>query len=229
MHCINSLSPRNLAAAAALISMLVSGCGLRDVKQQNLASENYGIIAGEVQVASEQNGQIVVVLFEHTGHVYTYRDRGVASSSGEYSFPAPPGDYLIGAFIDVNRNGEFQRGQEHGDYHSDPISTEPLTYRVEAGQITETMTLVITGDPPLRPLNTELAIDQSLANENMGEVVSLDAPIFDRKNYELGLWHPVSFAEDVGGGLMFLQEYEADKRPIVFVHGIVGGRLIFVS
>jgi pimeloyl-ACP methyl ester carboxylesterase len=223
MHGVTAIKLRNFAATAFLVSIVISGCGLRDIKQQALASQNYGVIRGEVQADTEQDGPVVVALFERLGHVYAYRDRGIASSSGEYSFPARPGDYLIGAFVDINGDGEFQRGQEHGNYHRDPITADPLTYRVEATQIIETKTLVITGDPPLRPLNAEVAIDISLANENMGKAVSLSDPIFDRKNYELGLSRPLAFAKDVGGGLMFLGEFDATKLPVIFVHGIGGG------
>ena len=47
--------------------------------------------------------------------------------------------------------------------------------------------------------------------------------MFSGENYSMGMWKPVRFLLEVGGGLFFLQEYEEDKIPVLFIHGINGG------
>jgi pimeloyl-ACP methyl ester carboxylesterase len=37
------------------------------------------------------------------------------------------------------------------------------------------------------------------------------------------MWKPVEFLTRVGGGLLFLQPYQAIKIPVLFIHGINGG------
>jgi pimeloyl-ACP methyl ester carboxylesterase len=73
------------------------------------------------------------------------------------------------------------------------------------------------------PAGTKYENRLSLPISNIGRVVSLNDAMFNRENYSLGMWTPVDFLEKVGGGLMFLQEYERDKIPVVFVHGVNGG------
>ena len=37
--------------------------------------------------------------------------------------------------------------------------------------------------------------------------------MFSRENYSLGIWKPLDFFRDIGGGLVMLQPYEANKLP----------------
>lgn len=207
-----------LFAFVVLLTITASGCGLSEIKRQTLAAENTGIIKGKVKVKSDQKGPIVVLRIEDKNGILTIENHVIATSSGKYMFIAEPGEYLIAAYIDVNRDGKFQRGQEHGNFH-----TDPLTFHLEAKQTVEVETIVISGDPPLPPEDKTVAIDESKTIANVGKVVSLDDPIFVRANYNMGMWRPMDFLKEVGGGFMFLQEYDPNKIPVIFVHGIAGG------
>lgn len=207
-----------LLTAVILCSLIVSGCGLREIKRQTLAAENTGIIKGKIKVMSDQKGPVVVLRLEDKNGVFVLENQVIATSTGKYMFTAEPGDYLIAAFIDVNHDGKFQRGQEHGNFH-----TDPLTFHLEANQTVEVEPIVISGDPPLPPQDRTIKVDEMAAIENIGKVVSLDDPAFVRPNYNMGMWRPMDFLNEVGGGLMFLQEYDPAKIPVIFVHGIAGG------
>ncbi|WP_455210661.1 lipase family alpha/beta hydrolase [Kaarinaea lacus] len=207
-----------LAAFVALLILTASGCGLKEIKQQTIEAENTGIITGKIKVKSDQKGPVVVLRIEDKGGILTIENQVIATSSGKYMFIAEPGEYLIAAFIDVNQDGKFQRGQEHGNFH-----TDPLTFRLDAKQTFEVETIVISGDPPLPPEDKTVTIDQQKIIENIGKVASLDDPIFVRANYNMGMWRPLDFLSQVGGGFMFLHEYDPNKIPVIFVHGIAGG------
>lgn len=73
-------------------------------------------------------------------------------------------------------------------------------------------------DPGIKPIAKVRAVW-----ENIGEVVSLEDRRFTRDNYNMGLWRPFDFLDVAEGGLFFLQEYEEGKRPVIFVHGVLGG------
>jgi pimeloyl-ACP methyl ester carboxylesterase len=202
----------------ALLALTSSGCGLQAIKKQSTTVENTGIIKGKVEIKSDQKGPVVVLKLEHKSGIFTLENQVIATSSGEYQFDAEPGEYLVAAFIDINRDGKFQRGQEHGNFRIDP-----LTFRLEANQTVDVEPIVISGDPPLPPEDKIVTIDQRKVIENIGKVVSLDDPVFIRDNYNIGMWRPVDFLDQVGGGLMFLQAYDPEKIPVIFVHGIAGG------
>ncbi|MFA0034613.1 lipase family alpha/beta hydrolase [Vibrio sp. 10N.261.49.A12] len=76
-----------------------------------------------------------------------------------------------------------------------------------------------------RSLSSLLKIELDLID--IGTVVSLEAPPFDRKNGKLGMWQPLTFLLEDNAGLYFLSEFDPNKIPILFVHGINATALNF--
>lgn len=76
-----------------------------------------------------------------------------------------------------------------------------------------------------RSLSSLLKIELDLID--IGTVVSLEDPPFDRKNAKLGMWQPLTFLLEDNAGLYFLSEYDPNKIPILFVHGINSTALDF--
>lgn len=215
----NKSKPSVYSCIALCVSLfIVSGCTLREIKKQAELADNVGVLKGKVIVKSNQKGPVFVLRFRNNNGVLILENKMIASSEGKYQFGVLPGEYTVFAFIDVNKDGEFQRGKEHGNYH-----IGPLTFKVEANETVVVKTLVIAGDPPLPPADLKIEIDQFEILKNIGKVTSLDDPKFTRNNYSMGMWRPLDFLKQVGGGLMMLQKYERRKTPVIFVHGISGG------
>ena len=189
---------------------------------QTVHAENVGVINGRVEVTSDQNGPIVVYRFENRYGVLVLEDQVIATSSGRYQFIAEPGEYLVAAFIDSNNDGVFQRESEHGNFR-----LNPLTFRVEGGETLDIETIVISGDAPALPDGASVVVDKRPFIKNVGKVVSLHDPALERSNYDLGLWRPIDFIDNVEAGLLFLQEFDRGKLPVLFVHGIAGGPMDF--
>lgn len=76
-----------------------------------------------------------------------------------------------------------------------------------------------------RSLSSLLKIELDLVD--IGAVVNLEDPPFDRKNAKLGMWQPLTFLLEHNAGLYFLSEYDPNKIPILFVHGINATALDF--
>lgn len=57
---------------------------------------------------------------------------------------------------------------------------------------------------------------------NLAVVTTFDDPRFAQENGSLGFWKPLTFLRDVGLGLYFLEPYDAEKVPVLFVHGANG-------
>ena len=210
---------RRIALALGVLTML-SACGLAEINRQIDVVDDLGVIKGKVDVQTDQQGPVVVLRFEvdSAGEVFKLENQVIASANGSYRFAAEPGEYLIAAFIDVNQDGRFQRGEEHGNFN-----TDPLTFSLNARQVVEVKTIVISGDPPILADGQRAVIAESAAITNIGKVVSLNDPQFTRDNYSMGMWRPIDFLQQVGGGLLFLEEYDSARVPVIFVHGISGG------
>lgn len=209
---------RGLALTCLLLSVL-SGCFLERAEQQAAEVEGAGTIKGTVKVTSDQKGSVIVLRYREVNGIFVQEERLMASSKGTYRFDVRPGDHFVAAFIDTNRDGLYQPG-EHGFYHLDP-----LTVTVQSGEIVTVDPMTISGDPPEPPEDRVVVHEDTLKSHisNIGKVVPLADPKFDRKHYSMGMWRPVDFVEQVGAGLFMLQDFEEDKLPVVFVHGISGG------
>jgi pimeloyl-ACP methyl ester carboxylesterase len=105
-------------------------------------------------------------------------------------------------------------------------NTMPTTITVAEKQTVNIGALAIKG-----PIETRTGIEVRNAltkvTANIGRVIALDDPMFSHENAAMGFWRPFDYADQYGGGLMMLQEYEEKKTPVVFVHGITGTGLEF--
>jgi len=207
----------HIVAILLMCTVFIVGCSVREIREQRKIMENTGTIRGIVQRASSQKGPIIVLRYRDNNGVLTLKDRVTAAGNGNYFFTVIPGDYYIAAFIDSNRDGIYQPG-EHGTYHGSPSKIT-----VAPKQTVTVETMIIAGPPPAPPADIKTATRLRSSTENIGRVVPLDDPLFARDKYSLGMWKPLDFMKNIGGGLYFLQEYQPGRVPVLFVHGINGG------
>jgi pimeloyl-ACP methyl ester carboxylesterase len=201
--------------------LLISGCSLGEIHKQTRFTENLGTIKGKVELSGGQEGKIIVKRYTLEDSVYVYESFERPSAKGEYTFYVAPGTYYITAFIDSNSDAEYQ-SSEAGDYHGSE-SGMPAAIHVEPGQTVTVETITIAGKPPTPSGDIKSKARLSPSKNNIGRIVSLDHAMFGKANYSTGMWKPIDFLTEVGGGLLFLQEYQAGKIPILFIHGINGG------
>jgi len=55
-----------------------------------------------------------------------------------------------------------------------------------------------------------------------GEIRGLDHPDFGPDRAKEGLWAPLTMLEKVGAGIYFLEPYDPNRIPVLFIHGIEG-------
>jgi pimeloyl-ACP methyl ester carboxylesterase len=56
----------------------------------------------------------------------------------------------------------------------------------------------------------------------IGTIAALDDPRFAEEFGSLGMWDPIRFMFEAGGGIYFLEPYDPRRIPILFVHGATG-------
>jgi pimeloyl-ACP methyl ester carboxylesterase len=201
--------------------LLLSGCSLGEIHKQIKITENISIIKGRVELSGGQKGSIIVKRYYLEDEVYVYDSYTRASAEGDYLFYAIPGTYYIAAFVDSNRDVQYQ-SSEVGNYYSGEYG-KPAAITVKPGQTVTVDTIIISGKTPAPSNNTTFTDNLSPFRKNIGRIVGLNDAMFDNSNYSMGMWRPVEFLTQVGGGLLFLQEYQENKIPVLFVHGMNGG------
>jgi len=201
---------------AIVFLLFCSSCSLLEIKSQTEKLKGAALIEGEVKRSTSQEGPINVLVFEVKDGIPNFDGSSYASASGHYHFYVTPGVYHLSAHVDTNHDGLYQPGEPVRSLSSPEfLEVKPgSTVRVPIIDITDYHQSVLVED-------TDKAA--SMNYENIGKVISLDSPIFSRENYSMGLWRPMDFLNKVGGGLFFLREYDPNKIPILFVHGVNGG------
>ena len=143
-----------------------------------------------------------------------------------------PGCYAVGAFQDLNRDQRYAGEPALAVLHPDRM------LELAAGQRTDALRLVIPRDgrfatdslDPLARQTADLAVrsheDQTFVSLDQvaveGKVVDLDDPVFGEASAKLGLIDVYEFAWKLGPGVYFLEPYDPDKIPVLFVHGSGG-------
>jgi len=196
---------------------ILAACDVLDIKKQTDLAGSTGKVKGKVVVKSNQSGSVMVVQYKNNHGVLVKLNKVTASREGHYQFNVLPGEYAFFAFIDLNSDGEFQRGKEHGNYY-----TNPRFFNVEENQSITLDPLVINGHPVMTDADIKIESKTLKISENIGKIIKLTDAQFNR-DYSMGMWRPIDFLETVGGGLMMLEEFDKNKIPVIFVHGINGG------
>jgi len=149
------------------------------------------------------------------------------SGSGVFEIRSEKRPNHFFAFADLNRDLRFQQDEPYG-WAAQAGAIEP------SGSTTYNVDIVVgsAAPPPFPERLVDLPLEKHLNNyarTHIGTVSSLDDPLFSDRQGKKGLWQPFAFWEDGGTGLHFLQAFDADKVPVLFVHGINGSPRDFAS
>jgi pimeloyl-ACP methyl ester carboxylesterase len=204
--------------------LIIDGCMFmrlsQDLKQVE-TKEAY--IRGRVSYQDDQQAPVLMLLFTMDGDEKQIADFAVMEQPGLYAFLAPRGTYYVAGFIDLNRNMRPDIGEIYGVYGTpDPVVVE------QAGMING-IDLIL--DRPIREgvIDTDfwsrMMLEESSASSYIsaaGVVTDLDHSYFTPQYAEKDLWEPYATLKEVGIGLFFLEAYDPDKIPVLFVYGASG-------
>lgn len=201
----------------------ISACNLREIKQEINKAESAGVIQGKILLDTDQSGPVIVYRYSLQNKTFISDRFTRANFLGKYQFDSLPGTFFIAAFVDKNKDGIFQEN-EHGNFYSiEPDKPAPVS--LKPGETVVVPDITIAGKSPELRLGVKEAYNLEKISKNIGRTISLYDPIFTESNYSMGMWQPLRFLEQVGGGLFFLQPYQSNKIPVIFIHGLNGGPL----
>ncbi len=171
------------------------------------------------QVESAVDGSVHVLLTRADSDGDTLVNVAELGRDGSFVFDTLPGDYLVSAFVDLDGDGAYQASEPAGV--NGDASGMPQIVQLSPGERVRLPVLRVLGhEPGAGGFFTKSEVP--LTTTNIGRVVDLDEAIFSRDSASLGMWHPVEYVQRFGGGLFFLQSYDPERTPVVFVHGING-------
>lgn len=193
-------------------------CSLLEIKEQSEQLAGISFISGTLENVGTEF-PVYAVLLKKSSTSIEISAQILLDENNYYQFYALPGSYIVGAYIDNNKNGKREDNEHYGLYSQGNSPYKIIQIGADEQHDLESFTITrLLGLDKGKKSVTRLS--KSLTN--IGKVVSLDDDMFLNKNSELGLWQPLTFANKIGGGLFMLQAFELNKTPIVFVHGILG-------
>ena len=191
---------------------------------QNLAQKReYAVLRGTVHMEQPNDLPILVIVYSGETGREQLVDYFVLAGPGPFFFLVPAGTYQLAAFEDVNRDFAYEPGV-------DPSALlrggQPIT--VEGDTTVEDLDIEIREAGRERipfafsSADTEDTGERSLSDFHLGEVARMDDPRFSDETARRGLWAPADFLRQVGAGVYFLEPYDPQKTPVLFVHGALG-------
>ena len=203
----------------------IPGLGWMGANDQVANIEQLSTITGQINNSIGGSGPIILIVLKINqdvdvaeaivGKILLYGD-------GQFKFQKPAGKYFLLAFQDNNEDGTFQRKEIVG-WHG---AVKPLV--VKNGVNVHGLTIEMRSIEESRqqiPRLYDLKLDnlpEEIPKLVLGKVVSLDNPIFTAENGKMGMWEPIKFMRSVDSGIYFLEPYNANKIPVLFVHGVGG-------
>jgi len=190
-------------------------------------------IEGRIETEAAAEGPLVVVLARPgatESDPLVGVDTFVRLTPGNFAFPVAPGSYRLGAYEDRNRNRHLDPGERTRVLDAGPLLT------VGPGQ-TASEDIVLAADattPPELTQSLDLRglvartpreqLDFSLwAWSVQGDLCTdLQDARFGQASAARGLWRIMDFLNDGLAGIYFLEPYDPDRIPVLFVHGIAG-------
>ena len=202
-----------------LICFVTTGCALIKLKQDVEKGKESTVIIGQVHVRSLVKGPIIVAAcsIDEGKEIAHYT---VLHDSGEYELMVGQGDYYVFAYRDKNSNLIYEADEPAGQF-GDP----KMVHAPAVGVVFDIdIDIPEEGSPIVIPHDTEISSikPEKLHSRQAGDITDLDDERFSEEYGAKGFWEPYSFFKQFGGNIYFLEEYDPEKIPILFIHGACG-------
>jgi hypothetical protein len=223
-------------AALVLFCVLAASCAnFRKLgKDLRLMHEEYRI-SGIIENAAgfECPVRAIVVEWNREANKVYSADLVELTDGGAFMFIVEtPLNQFVAAHADSNRDGRYTEGEPfwiHRDAHGQ-VAPVALSASNRAVRLRSNLS---PGDPPPKAMLSAIAdairgrdFSQFISNQGVrfaiGATANLDDPRFAATRGEDGLWTPATFAIQNGFGVYFLEPYNPQKTPVLFVHGAAG-------
>jgi pimeloyl-ACP methyl ester carboxylesterase len=206
---------------AFLVCGSLGGCVLFELRQDVQFSQGSCLLTGEIISHSSVKNPVVVVAYSRDEGGISIADYAVLAEAGPYEMLVLHGDYEIFAFEDKNGNLDCDQSELAGYYG------KPNTVKSPPAGIAYGLDVVL-GEKKTPPaasfarLLKEFSGGKRKPPTSAGALANLDDPVFSAQSGAAGFWQPLDFFKRAGCNIYFLEPYDPQKIPILFVHGAAG-------
>ncbi len=186
------------------------------------SSNKTAMIIGNVASANSSQQPVLVVAYaqglknrKRSDRIYSV----ILDEPGEFMLYVPAGDYRVFTIVDFNNNNRFEQFETSGTFNE--------TIFLKMGEVKSDIRIESKEEPLVsvvfpEKLGVAYDFDSVEYGWSNGEIVKIYDAIFSPKNAEAGLWSADRFIKIFGANIFLVEEYDPEKIPILFVHGIQG-------
>ena len=209
-----------ISVTLLIICLVTTGCALIKLKKEHAEGLSSTVLVGRVSTAFPGKGPIIVAAYSMSQSKREVSHYTVLHDSGEFELMVAKGNYYVFAYWDKNSNLIYDAGEPAGQYGDPKMVTAP------AGGVVGDINIAIpekTQDIDV-PSGFEISSvkPNKLHSRLAGAIIDLDDERFSEEHGRKGYWEPASFFKEIGGNIYFLEEYDPQKIPILFIHGATG-------
>jgi pimeloyl-ACP methyl ester carboxylesterase len=226
---------RLLSALAAVLLAAVGCTSLQRVigfKDHAARAQATARIDGRIDTEGPSEGMLVVVLgkaAEDPNDQPTGVDTYVRVRPGTYAFRVAPGRYQVGAYEDRNQNGLLDPGERGSRVGESPVlqvgpgETVSRDIILKTGQGIEGLTEAVDVLGLVERDSREQGEFSLWAWSIQGEIChDLNDAAFGPEAGSRGLWEIMDFLNEGIAGIYFMEPYDPDRIPVLFIHGLGG-------
>lgn len=209
-----------LGLILAMMCFVIAGCTLAKLKDDVAESLASTALVGQIATATPESGVIVAAAYLVKDGQREIAHYTVLHEGGDFELMVPEGSYFVCAYHDLNSNLVYDAGEPAGQYG------DPKPVAAPAGGVVLEINFTIPGKGGLidLPRGFEISADKpaKLLSRQAGALVTLDDERFSDENGSKGFWAGMDFFKEIGGNIYFLEKYDPEKIPILFIHGAAG-------
>lgn len=207
----------------AFCTGLTSSCALLGVKHQVKEINAHGVIALELTGLSTAATNYALALTPLTKGTNVMVGFQTVGTDGLAVFLLrQKRTFDVGAFTDLNGNGKYDGGEPAAIRRNiQPTSLADTSVRAEPVQLRLSVTNGLPRGQSLALPREDPELGDSLSIA-LGEIADLNNPKFSSEVGEMGMWKPFEFVQRYGFGVYFMEPYDPNRTPVLFVYGISG-------
>ncbi len=200
--------------------VFLSGCGLLELKNELVELKATFGLNGKIYNLSCEGVPTVAILYKAESDRIEIFDYSIPDPTGHYSFLVPEGVYYISAYEDLNRDFTYKEGERYG--YANQSKSIQVVASGKGVQIHDIYLEHTSGYRRDLPAVIDISTLSGKSWIKVGVITDLEDPLFVQENGYQGYWKPFTFMRDIGIGIYFLEPYDPDKIPLLFVHGANG-------
>ena len=203
-----------------VLAITLTGCVFSTLEDDLAKLESVSHVFSGTVSAGEVHSNAFVVVAMHGREGEGISGFRMLSGPGPFELRLEPVPVYFFAFDDLNKDLRFQSDEPYGWAAQGeavvPAEADTNDIDISIDAVAENQQAYppqLVDEPLVEHLDDRLSF-------NLGTVTPLDNPWFAEEQAKRGLWEPFAFMQDGGTGIHFLQPYDPDKIPVLFVHGI---------